>query len=564
MSQTTNLKILVKYLMMYFKDFSKLTNNHLGGFKKNPHKPYYEEIKQFMIDFTKEDKYSLNCDNLADTLTYLFNNSDETLLNIQHYAILDHLLHKKSFGNLANIPENARKDLKIVYDSLSTKYNDSLVSFDPTNLDDKESSDSETDGETISSKSPPRVIDPSPTDSSISSITSTAVPTTLTPVEFFNSLFTSFKISFMEENEKFKTEILNSVKEIKDKNQLSTFNANELEKYDLKLLNLYKKIIKKKNEIKNYQTHLDQNTVPHKLDYNKFPLPVLPHDSRFVDRYNDKLCSIQKDLMKFIITYLDEEIEELENEILFTKRFLKEQLKEVDKYMKAIIQKAENQMKSRLLKSDTKLKNIIIHKYVPLERRTHSNRKELAENDISSDSDSSTSKDTQKNVKIDDNKNNTTKSNNISSNEPTQDNNNYSLNYAQINPIRELPTTFSNPPISLPQILPYLTNIPQQQQCFMPQQLPSLYPQQHQQITPMYANQQQYQQLYSSNNQELNDGQSAIRNFTNIRGRGNYRGINRGRGRINYRSRGRGRSNARRTNNNDQNFQSVPQNNQQQ
>jgi hypothetical protein len=98
----------------------------------------------------------------------------------------------------------------------------------------------------------------------------------------------------------------------------------------------------------------------------------------------------------------------------------------------------------------------------------------------------------------------------------------------------------------------------------MPQQLPSLYPQQHQQIIPMYANQQQYQQLYSSNNQELNDGQSAIRNFTNIRGRGNYRGINRGRGRINYRSRGRGRSNARRTNNNDQNFQSVPQNNQQQ
>ena len=78
---------------------------------------------------------------------------------------------------------------------------------------------------------------------------------------------------------------------------------------------LYKRIHRKKNNVRIIEYHEKNGSVPSKLFIERFPTPFLIHDIIFVEGYNDIIKECQKKIMTFCKKRLEEQVEALEKDI---------------------------------------------------------------------------------------------------------------------------------------------------------------------------------------------------------------------------------------------------------
>jgi len=103
-----------------------------------------------------------------------------------------------------------------------------------------------------------------------------------------NSSFISF---FKSLNDDLKNQLDNSVS-MKVASEISRhfgvdkeLTSDMIEKQQQEMSNTYNKILRKKNDILIFTTHLKRKTTPNELCHKRFPRPFLQHDTIFVDKY---------------------------------------------------------------------------------------------------------------------------------------------------------------------------------------------------------------------------------------------------------------------------------------
>jgi hypothetical protein len=88
------------------------------------------------------------------------------------------------------------------------------------------------------------------------------------------------------------------------------------------LVFLFNKQIRFRNHLAIAQIHFDNGTAPSSLFYNRFPRPLFPTNSNFIDKYNIIINNFQKETLKLITSTLENELTQINDKInIFKDKF---------------------------------------------------------------------------------------------------------------------------------------------------------------------------------------------------------------------------------------------------
>lgn len=123
--------------------------------------------------------------------------------------------------------------------------------------------------------------------------------------------------------------------------------SSQILEYKNKLGYAYQSILKKKNQMKILNSHLDNNTTPEQLAFNKFPAPFFAFENNvlYVNKHNDIIQSAQKSLIQLEIDQFELDIDILNNDIKVYKDTLKYHVTDIGKLDKEIYDLQENNLK---------------------------------------------------------------------------------------------------------------------------------------------------------------------------------------------------------------------------
>lgn len=68
------------------------------------------------------------------------------------------------------------------------------------------------------------------------------------------------------------------------------------------------------------QKTFNLRTVPNPLVYDKFPKPLLRHDSDFVDQYNELIFTTQKTILNLTLAHLTKYTKKVESKLIEVKK----------------------------------------------------------------------------------------------------------------------------------------------------------------------------------------------------------------------------------------------------
>lgn len=122
--------------------------------------------------------------------------------------------------------------------------------------------------------------------------------------------------------------------------------SEDIEKYQLKLAYTWNQYLRKDNTIKNIQTHLEQNTAPFELRFFNFPVPLLPHDTQFVDTWNNLIIKWRTEALTAYKKRLEEQKSLLDNDFKIIKDILKNRVSNIDNFTDLVKQNEEKCLKN--------------------------------------------------------------------------------------------------------------------------------------------------------------------------------------------------------------------------
>jgi hypothetical protein len=183
--------------------------------------------------------------------------------------------------------------------------------------------------------------------------------------------FSSDQVTFLKKHiDLFNAAILNSTNEIQSFSQSSTFNkpkklgiddinpsafVNFNDSKDF-ISSLYDKLLRYENHVKIFTTHLENNTTPSALFYNKFPEPFLNDDVEYVQKYNNLIAVFQAEAIILSKSFLEKRINTLNSKLNSIKDNLSRNNSEIDinKCFSEIISHQNSNLKERFEKANTK------------------------------------------------------------------------------------------------------------------------------------------------------------------------------------------------------------------
>ena len=146
--------------------------------------------------------------------------------------------------------------------------------------------------------------------------------------------------------------------------QQSEINKTLIEK-SLKIIKaLYKRVHLKQISIKVFQFHIQNGTVPEKLNIHHFPPPFLSHDIIFVDEHNKLVKECQNKMMQACMKRINEQISKIKDNINSNKNKIKDIVEDLDEKLTQISDEAENNLKPSLEKALDKARRITIREFV--------------------------------------------------------------------------------------------------------------------------------------------------------------------------------------------------------
>ena len=119
---------------------------------------------------------------------------------------------------------------------------------------------------------------------------------------------------------------------------------------------LYNKLFRYENHIKIFKTHLDHNTTPSALFYNKFPEPFLNDDQEYVSKYNKLIDNFQHEVLNLSKSFLEKRISTLDSKLSAIKSNLTEKNADLDinKYFSEIISHQNSNLREHFDKANSK------------------------------------------------------------------------------------------------------------------------------------------------------------------------------------------------------------------
>jgi hypothetical protein len=145
-------------------------------------------------------------------------------------------------------------------------------------------------------------------------------------------------------------------------------SSDQIENYKIKMAETYNKILRKENNILIMKTHLNNQTAPTELSYNRFPNPFLHHDQLFVQKYNNLIRKFQQDLINLIIERCNEQIEILKNDFKLFSNILKNHISKLDDYEKYLKENEKKKLEKDFEKANKKCLEIITKPFITKEK----------------------------------------------------------------------------------------------------------------------------------------------------------------------------------------------------
>ncbi len=181
--------------------------------------------------------------------------------------------------------------------------------------------------------------------------------------------FTNFFKNMNEELGKVLDKKLDSTVSVKIANEISRhfgvekeLTSDMIEKQKLAMSNTYNKILRKKNDINIFKTHLKHKTSPAELCHKRFPRPFLQHDHFFVEKYNQLLEKFQIEIMELALERLNEQIEILNNDFNLHKKTLSNYIK-IEDFERYVITKESKALEPDFEKASEKCLSVKVSRY---------------------------------------------------------------------------------------------------------------------------------------------------------------------------------------------------------
>ena len=137
------------------------------------------------------------------------------------------------------------------------------------------------------------------------------------------------------------------------KNLTSHQIKEELDKLSL----TFQSILKKKNQIKLLESHLNNKTTPKELKHFNFPHPfqAFDHKTLFINKYNAIIENTQEEIMKLEISEFNTDIELLENDVKVFCEILRYHVKDFSTTKEKIYAQQEESLKKNFNSSSIKV-----------------------------------------------------------------------------------------------------------------------------------------------------------------------------------------------------------------
>lgn len=128
--------------------------------------------------------------------------------------------------------------------------------------------------------------------------------------------------------------------------------------------NLYRRILVKQNHVSIIKFHLENNTTPSQLFFDKFPVPFLAHDDKAIEDHNKIIHETQIKLMKSIITHLNLQVDSFEKELLDLKNSIKDRITNSAQTFESIRKATELELKKQFDDAHEKASRITSRPFV--------------------------------------------------------------------------------------------------------------------------------------------------------------------------------------------------------
>ena len=147
--------------------------------------------------------------------------------------------------------------------------------------------------------------------------------------------------------------------------------SEQLEEYKKKCVYIIEKVLRKRNDIEVYKTHIKNGTAPEQLSHKRFPMPLLHDDELTVNKYNDLISKWQTEAMELYMRRLNEQIHICENDIKLYSEIILRNSNENEEFLKYSWENSEKKLQKEFVKSNDKCLNITISKYTVKRQQPH-------------------------------------------------------------------------------------------------------------------------------------------------------------------------------------------------
>ena len=131
------------------------------------------------------------------------------------------------------------------------------------------------------------------------------------------------------------------------------------------------KVLMAKHHINVMNLHLDSNTTPASLFYNRFPQPFFSHDEEFITVFNSRINEFQTQVMKDIIEFSNKKIEKHQNLIDSHLSSINNSTENTDDISQRILRSRESSMKEYFERKINKARKCVAKPFIVMKKHVN-------------------------------------------------------------------------------------------------------------------------------------------------------------------------------------------------
>lgn len=359
-----SLNHFAKYLLNYKNDFMGVSRQMFAGYKRH-HPESYKFINEFLkTQATWNKQNDLDLNNLYQALVLLYKSVDPNLVRNHSSELLSLIVSKNpNIGKQGTLGLYNRNELKEISDKSKENYD--VLAFQGT-------TENVPRLETTFEANPNLGNDANTNDNVAEVVNNAVIGNNHQPQQLLQHRHENIRNELRRvadtQGADFVSELSQIIQLLSQEDQSSTQIKQTNIQSDFKIesnkiKNFYRRILKKQNHVSLIEFHINNETTPSQLFFDKFPQPFLTNDPEAIDEYNSIIRETQVKLMRSNIKHLKKQITKLELN-LKTIRDMIPSNEDTDSLFKTIRDKVELDLKPEFEKADAKAKRLVSRPFI--------------------------------------------------------------------------------------------------------------------------------------------------------------------------------------------------------